>query len=221
MQMKKTIGGYMKTIEEIREIISTLSLEEKASLCSGETFWLTKKIPGKDIPVIMVSDGPVGLRKQENVRKEIERLKTTGVTPEASKEFLEKYGSTPLPNKIPMYELLKRPEITYDNMAEIDPERLELTLHEKTEVEVQIKYEGYIQKQLDQVEKFKKLETKKLPDDLDYSTISGLRIEAQQKLNEIRPGSIGQASRISGVSPADINVLIIYLERARRLSKDK
>ena len=161
------------------------------------------------------------LRKQENVKKEIQRLKTTGVTPEASAEFLEKYGSTPLPNKISMYELLKRPEITYDNLKEIDPDRPELTLHEKAEVEVHIKYEGYIQKQLDQVEKFKKLETKKLPDDLDYSTVSGLRIEAQQKLNEIRPGSIGQASRISGVSPADINVLIIFLERARRERAEK
>ena len=116
-----------------------------------------------------------------------------------------------------MYELLKRPEITYDNLAEIDPDRPELTLHEKAEVEVHIKYEGYIQKQLDQVAKFKKLENKKLPSDLNYSEIDGLRIEAQQKLDEIKPGSIGQASRISGVSPADINVLIIYLERARRL----
>ena len=111
---------------------------------------------------------------------------------------------------------MKRPEITYDDLAEIDPERPELTLHEKAEVEVHIKYEGYITKQLAQVEKFKKLETKMLPADIDYSEIDGLRIEAQQKLNEIKPGSIGQASRISGVSPADINVLIIYLERMRR-----
>ena len=101
-------------------------------------------------------------------------------------------------------------------VREIDPDRPELTIHEKAEVEVHIKYEGYISKQLAQVEKFKKLETKALPADLDYETIDGLRIEAQQKLNEIRPGSIGQASRISGVSPADINVLIIYLERERR-----
>ena len=157
------------------------------------------------------------LKKQENVKREIERLRTTGITPEASAEFLEKYGSTPLANRVPMYELLKRPEITYDNLAEIDPDRPELTLHEKAEVEVHIKYEGYIQKQLDQVAKFKKLENKKLPPDLKYSEIDGLRIEAQQKLDEIKPGSIGQASRISGVSPADINVLIIYLERARRL----
>ena len=120
---------------------------------------------------------------------------------------------------MPEIELMKRPEITYDDLAEIDPDRPDLTIHEKAEVEVHIKYEGYINKQLAQVEKFKKLENKVLPEDIDYFTIDGLRIEAQQKLDEIRPASIGQASRISGVSPADINVLIIYLERERRKSK--
>lgn len=161
------------------------------------------------------------LKKQETVRKEIERLKSTGVTPEEANGFLKKHGSAPLANRVPLYELMKRPELDYDELAEIDKERPELTIHEKAEVVVHIKYEGYIEKQMAQVEKFKKLESKILPEDIDYEKIDGLRIEARQKLNEIRPGSIGQASRISGVSPADINVLIIYLERTRRMRSGK
>ena len=97
-------------------------------------------------------------------------------------------------------------------MAPIDPERPELTLQEKEEVEIQVKYEGYIKMQEEQVEKFKKMETKLLPEDIDYSSINGLCLEARQKLDKLRPRSIGQASRISGVSPADISVLLIYLQ---------
>ena len=115
-----------------------------------------------------------------------------------------------------MAELLKRPEVTYENLVKIDSERPRLSSHEKNQLEVQIKYEGYISKQLHQIERFKKLETKKLNDDLDYASIEGLRIEAAQKLNQIKPASVGQASRISGVSPADINVLLVYLEKMRR-----
>ena len=106
--------------------------------------------------------------------------------------------------------------MTYDNTASLDPERPELSRHQKTTMEVEIKYGGYIQKQLAQIEKFKKLENRKLSSDIDYGSIKGLRIEAQQKLNDMKPLSLGQASRISGVSPADINVLLIYLEKERR-----
>ena len=104
----------------------------------------------------------------------------------------------------------------YDDLKLLDPERPALSSHQKTMMEVQIKYEGYIEKQLRRIEKFKKLENKKIPQDMDYDLIEGLRLEARQKLNDIRPLSIGQASRISGVSPADINVLMIYMEKERR-----
>ena len=111
-----------------------------------------------------------------------------------------------------MAELLKRTELDYDKLAEIDEERPELSLQEKEEVEIQIKYEGYIKMQEAQVEKFKKLETKLLPEYMNYEEIKGLSLEARQKLNKFKPHSIGQASRISGVSPADISVLLIYLQ---------
>lgn len=116
-----------------------------------------------------------------------------------------------------MAELLKRPQVTYESLAEIDDEtKPELSYHEITQLEVQIKYEGYINKQLAQIERFRKLEDKVLPSDIDYGSIEGLRIEAAQKLEQLKPESVGQASRISGVSPADINVLLIYLEKKRR-----
>ena len=115
-----------------------------------------------------------------------------------------------------MAELIKRTELTYEALKEIDDDRPELAPAEKEEVEIQIKYEGYIKMEEEQVKKFKKLENKKLSEDIIYSSINGLSLEARQKLDKIKPTSIGQASRISGVSPADINVLIIYLERMRR-----
>ena len=108
--------------------------------------------------------------------------------------------------------MLKRTEITYKNLLEIDEDRPMLSIPEQEEVEIQIKYEGYIKMEEEQVEKFKKMENKKLSEDIDYSNIKGLSLEARQKLNKIKPESIGQASRISGVSPADINVLLIYLQ---------
>lgn len=112
--------------------------------------------------------------------------------------------------------MLKRTELSYKKLAEIDKERPNLSRAEEQEVEIQIKYEGYIKMQEEQVKKFKKLEDKHLSDEIDYNTIKGLRIEAQQKLNKIKPQSIGQASRISGVSPADVSVLLIYLEQQKR-----
>ena len=131
-------------------------------------------------------------------------------------DFLESKGSTPLKSAVSLFELLRRPEIKYDDTAVIDDERPALSSHQKNMMEVQIKYEGYIQKQQQRIEKFKRLENKKLPADIDYDQIDGLRIEARQKLNDFRPLSVGQASRISGVSPADINVLLIYMEKMRR-----
>ena len=116
-----------------------------------------------------------------------------------------------------MEELLKRPQISYDDLKEIDDEtRPDLSYHEVTQLEVTIKYEGYIKKQQAQIDRFRKLEDRKLSQDIQYSKIEGLRIEAWQKLDQIKPESLGQASRISGVSPADINVLLVYLEKKKR-----
>ena len=159
------------------------------------------------------------LEKKAVVEAETARLAKKIVKPEEVNGFLEERGSTPIKGATPLIELLKRPEITYDDAASIDDERPALSGHQKTMMEVQIKYEGYIAKQQQQIEKFKRLEDKKLDADFNYDEIEGLRIEARQKLNQFKPLSVGQASRISGVSPADINVLLVYLEKMRRRGK--
>lgn len=156
------------------------------------------------------------MAKQEKIKDEIERLKKKEVYPGDVKDYLEEMNTSPLKNKISLFELLKRPELTYSSLERIDDEMPKLAQHEITQLEVQIKYEGYIGKQLAQIEKFKRLEKKQIPEGINYLEIDGLRIEARQKLDAIGPMSIGQASRISGVSPADINVLLIYLEKCRR-----
>ena len=156
------------------------------------------------------------LTKKSNIEKEIERLKNTVVKPtEDVNKFLRLHGTTEITNGYKMSELLKRTEIKYSDLAEIDKNRPVLDEGEKEEVEIQVKYEGYIKMEEEQVEKFKKLEKKRLPDNIDYFSIKGLCLEARQKLDKIKPNSIGQASRISGVSPADINVLLIYLQMNR------
>ena len=153
------------------------------------------------------------LIKKSNIEKEVERLKRTVVKPtEKVNQFLKLHGTTEITNGYKMSELLKRTELRYSDLVEIDENRPELDEAEKEEVEIQVKYEGYIKMEEEQVAKFKKLETKKLPENIDYFSINGLCLEARQKLDKIRPNSIGQASRISGVSPADINVLLIYLQ---------
>lgn len=157
------------------------------------------------------------LNKKNNIENEVKRLKNTVVKPSDNVNLLlEKCNSSKLTTGIKMSELLKRPEITYKALREIDTERPELTSQEAEEVEIQVKYEGYIKLEEAQVEKFKKLEAKKLNEDINYEEIKGLRLEARQKLNKIKPISVGQASRISGVSPADISVLLIYLEMKNR-----
>ena len=156
------------------------------------------------------------LEKKSAVEKETQRLKRKIISPEAANPLLEELGTAPMKSSQSLHELMRRPEVTYDNTASLDKERPELSRHQKTTMEVEIKYGGYIQKQLAQIEKFKRLENRKLSSDIDYASIKGLRIEAQQKLNNLKPLSLGQASRISGVSPADINVLLIYLEKERR-----
>lgn len=156
------------------------------------------------------------LHKQKVIEEETARLGRTMVQPGVINPILEEAGSTPVDQPVPLIDLLRRPEVTYEMTAPADPDRPEMSKHEMQALAVQIRYEGYIEKQLRQVERFRRLEQRMLPEDLDYLSIDGLRIEARQKLDQLRPVSVGQASRISGVSPADINVLLVYLERRRR-----
>ena len=160
------------------------------------------------------------LKKKENIEKDKERMRHLVVKPtETVNKFLLKQGTSELTNGTKMAELLKRPELSYQSLDEIDKNRPELSKQEQEEVEIQIKYEGYIKLQEAQVEKFKKLEEKILPEDIDYEKIKGISLEGRQKLNKFKPHSIGQASRISGVSPADVSVLLIYLQQLKEKTK--
>ncbi len=167
----------------------------------------------------LVDDEAYGrvLRKEQEIAAEVERLERlhVGASPQVQ-EFLERHGSTLLKNGVTMAELVRRPELNYFLLAEIDPGRPELSKDTAEQVDINIKYDGYLRRQRQQVAQFKKLEGKKLAPDFDYSVVGSLRKEAVQKLNQLKPASIGQASRISGVSPADISVLLVYLERVRR-----
>jgi len=155
-------------------------------------------------------------RKRNLIEEEIERLKkkTVGAN-EKINSFLEKHGSTPLKSGSNIEELIKRPELSYEILKEIDDERPNLPEDVQEQVNINLKYEGYIAKQMRQVASYQKLENKKIPEEIDYEDVGSLRLEAIQKLKEYRPASVGQASRISGVSPADISVLLIYLEKIR------
>ena len=172
---------------------------------------------GHDIGLISEERYAKFLEKKEKICQEINRLKSTVIKPTSEvNEFLSNNNTTTINNGVKLSDLLKRSELNYEKLKEIDNNRPELSKEVTEEVEIQVKYEGYIKMQEEQVEKFKKLERKLIPNDIDYSKIKGLRLEAIQKLNNIRPNYVGQASRISGVSPADISVLLIYLEKAKR-----
>ena len=155
-------------------------------------------------------------QKEKDIEAEVDRLEhtTTGAN-ERVQAFLRAHGSTELKTGATMAELLRRPELDYFMLAEIDPKRPELPHDTAEQVNINVKYEGYLKRQMQQVAQFKKLESKRLDPDFDYSTVNSLRIEAVQKLNLYKPVSIGQASRISGVSPADISVLLVHLEQLR------
>ncbi len=162
------------------------------------------------------------LNKKELIEEEIKRLQKIVVPPKKIiNEFLEKNNSSRIKSGVRLVELLRRPEISYDALGEIDINRLELPFAVIEQVSIQVKYEGYIKRQKMQIQQFKKLENKKLPSNIDYNSIDGLRLEARQKLTKVRPVSMGQASRISGVSPADISVLMIYLEQLKREKKKR
>ena len=151
------------------------------------------------------------LKKQALIQKETERLENTHYSPEHCNNFLVSHGATPLSSGASLADLLRRPEISYDMLAEIDTDRTPLPRRVIATTEVSIKYQGYIKRQINEVARHEKLEKKQLPADLDYNSIRGLRLEAAQKLSQVKPLTVGQASRISGVNPADISVLLIYL----------
>ncbi len=160
------------------------------------------------------------LKKIDMINAEIERVSAITITPKDEvQELLDEYNSTRLKSGVKLSDLIKRPELDYFKLETIDTNRPDLPYDVKEEVNIKIKYEGYIKQQMNQVSQFKKLENKRLPEDIDYKEIKNLRLEAIQKLNNIRPASIGQASRITGVSPADITVLLIYLEQNKKRSE--
>ena len=168
---------------------------------------------GYDIGLISEERYQRLLEKEKQIEEEINRLKNIHVGANLKvQEFLVKNGSTPLQTSANLAEVIRRPELNYDLTKEIDDNRKELRKEVRDQVNINIKYEGYIKRQESQVKQFKKLENKKIPADIDYSKVNSLRIEAVQKLSKVKPSSIGQASRISGVSPADITVLLVYLE---------
>ncbi len=176
---------------------------------------------GHDIGLISEERYKKFLSKKENIEKEVERLKKTVIKPgERVNDLLKKRGTSELTTGTKLADLLKRTEIDYDCLQIVDKDRPKLTKQEKEEVEIQIKYEGYIKLQEAQVEKFKKLETKLLPENIDYEKINGISLEGRQKLNKTKPRSVGQASRISGVSPADISVLLVYLQQRNNEEKN-
>ena len=160
------------------------------------------------------------LEKQKQIEEEIKRVSGIVIAPsEKVQKFLQEYKSTPIHTGVRLSEFIKRPELDYEKLSVLDKNRPALSAAVKEQVNIQIKYEGYIKQQMKQVEQFQKMEKKLLPENLDYTTIKGLRIEAQQKLNAIRPVSLGHASRITGVSPADISVLLIYMEQQKIQNK--
>ena len=175
---------------------------------------------GHDIGLISEERYKKFCEKRENIEKEKERISKKVIKPtEKVNKFLENHNSSKIDNGVKLAELLRRTELTYKMLEEIDEDRPVLSEQVKEEVEIQIKYEGYIKLQNAQVEKAKKLENKLLPDDINYEAIGGIRLEARQKLSKLRPRSVGQASRISGVSPADLSVILIYLEQLKRNNK--
>lgn len=155
------------------------------------------------------------LEKMDMVEKEIKRVSSVVIPPKAANPLLEKYNSTPVKTGIHLSDMIKRPELDYEKLAEIDTGRPRLPDAVREQVEIKLKYDGYIKRQIMQVEQFKKMEEKLLPENQDYSEIHGLRLEARQKLNKVQPKSLGQASRISGVSPSDVSVLVIWMESLR------
>ncbi len=219
----KRIDGYIGTL--IDDLVTKGTNEPYRMMTSRSEYRLLLRQDNADERLT-----PVGYRvgliseerynklnlKLEAVKNEINRLESITVSPSVANPVLERYDTTPVKTGIKLSDLLKRPQLDYEKLKEIDTERPELTADIAEQAEIQIKYDGYIKRQEMQVQQFRKMEELVIPDDFDYDNVYGLRIEARQKLDKIRPHSIGQASRISGVSPADISVLIIYFKEFNR-----
>lgn len=172
---------------------------------------------GRDLGLVSDERYEKFLKRKNAIESELERLSKLIITPtEENNKIIEALGSTPINNALSLKEIIRRPELSYESVRELDPDRPEVTKDVAQQLNISIKYEGYIKKQEEQMAKFKKIESKSLDKDFDYESVQGLRIEAKEKLQKIKPESIGQASRITGVSPADINVLLIHLEKLRR-----
>jgi tRNA uridine 5-carboxymethylaminomethyl modification enzyme len=216
--------GYIGVL--IDDLVTKESFEPYRMMTSRAEYRLILRQDNADLRLSHIGH-KIGLvsdeayEKVENKRRlidsEIERL--TGIPVGANskmQKFLEEHGSEPLKTGSNLAELIRRPELSYEALAEIDVDRPEIPIDVIEQVNINIKYDGYIKRQLHQVEQFKKLEGKKLSPDFDYNLVSGLRKEATQKLNQYKPLSIGQASRISGVSPADISVLLVYMKQNKQ-----
>lgn len=172
---------------------------------------------GRDLGLVSDERYEKFLKRKNAIESELERLSKLTITPtEENNKIIESLGSTPINNALSLKEIIRRPELSYEKVRDLDPDRPEVTKDVAQQLNISIKYEGYIKKQEEQMAKFKKIESKSLDKDFDYESVQGLRIEAKEKLQKIKPESIGQASRITGVSPADINVLLIHLEKLRR-----
>lgn len=172
---------------------------------------------GRDLGLVSDERYEKFLKRKNSIESEIERLSKLIITPtDENNKIIEALGSTPINNALSLKEIIRRPELSYEKVKGLDPDRPEVTKDVAQQLNISIKYEGYIKKQEEQMAKFKKIESKSLDKDFDYESVQGLRIEAKEKLQRIKPESIGQASRITGVSPADINVLLIHLEKLRR-----
>ena len=212
--------GYIGVL--IDDLVTKESREPYRMMTSRAEYRLLLRQDNADIRLTKIGHevGPIGeeryqklLEKEKLIREEIRRVEHTNIgTSEKVQEVLEKYESTPLNSGTTLAELIRRPELSYEKLDEIDEKRPDLPFDVREQVDINIKYDGYIKRQMRQVEQFKKLENKKIPENINYDEIQSLRLEAKQKLNEIRPSSIGQASRISGVSPADVSVLLVYLK---------
>lgn len=198
------------------------SRAEYRLLLRQDNAYLRLRKYGYQVGLISEEDYQALLRKEQQIEEEIHRVEHTYVGSSAAvNEVLQKYQSTPLNGGSSLAELIRRPELNYEVLAELDPERPELSAGVKEQVNINIKYDGYIRRQMKQVEQFKKMEKKRIPENLDYDQVQSLRIEAKQKLKTYRPMNIGQASRISGVSPADVSVLLVYLENYRGGQEEK
>lgn len=172
---------------------------------------------GRDLGLVSDERYEKFLKRKNSIESELERLSKLIITPtDENNKIIESIGSTPINNALSLKEIIRRPELSYEKVRDLDPDRPDVTKDVAQQLNISIKYEGYIKKQEEQMAKFKKIESKSLSKNFDYESVQGLRIEAKEKLQRIKPESIGQASRITGVSPADINVLLIHLEKLRR-----